>query len=473
MKNEAGQSPDRRGIRHSLAVLRRGLVNFIYRPFYWVYHHASGLRHWLTRRFTLAGLCALGGWFLAGVVGADIENTVTYQSFALLLALLVFAVTSSFFFRGQFSATRSLPRFGTAGQPLHYHVQVRNLTAHPHVGLTLLDDLADPRPKFDEWLTFQLAESRRVRPFRIMQSRKRSPFRLAKVKAAAVPPLPAQGAVSVPVELLPLRRGLLRFTGVTVARSDSLGLFRSFCRVRCPQTVLILPKRYPLPPIALPGQLKYQEGGVALAANIGCSEEFVSLRDYRHGDPLRHIHWRSWARTGKPIVKEFEDEFFVRHALVLDTFTDDPLSQVLEEAVSVAASFACSVLTQESLLDLLFIGNQSYCFTAGRGLGTADQMLEILASVQNCADKSFDALEHLVFNHLSAVSGCVCVLQQWDEPRRQFIRKLKALHVPVLVLVVVPPGGGISGAGGALVDAEGKLHILEAGKIGEGLAELK
>jgi uncharacterized protein (DUF58 family) len=172
-------------------------------------------------------------------------------------------------------------------------------------------------------------------------------------------------------------------------------------------------------------------------------------------------------------VKEFEDEFFVRHALVLDTFTDEPRGEVLEEAVSVAASFACTVITQESLLDLLFIGNRSYCFTAGRGLGTADQMLEILASVQNCADKPFADLEHLVFNHLPVVSGCVCVFQKWDETRRQFVAKLKALSVPVMVLIVVPAGGGISGAGGELVDAEGSLHVLEVGKIGEGLSKLK
>jgi uncharacterized protein (DUF58 family) len=285
--------------------------------------------------------------------------------------------------------------------------------------------------------------------------------------------LPAHGGGSVPVELLPLQRGLLRFEGVTVACPDPLGLFRSFSRASAPQTVLILPKRYPLPPIALPGQMRYQQGGVALAANVGCSEEFVSLREYRHGDPLRHIHWRTWAKIGKPIVKEFEDEFFMRHALVLDTFTDEPHSEVLEEAVSVAASFACTVLTQESLLDLLFVGNKSYCFTAGRGLGTADQMLEILASAQNCTDKPFAALEHLVFGHISAVSGCVCVLQKWDETRRKFIEKLKAMNVPATVLVVVPPGGGISGAGGAFVDAEGTLHVLEVGKIGEGLSKLK
>jgi uncharacterized protein (DUF58 family) len=465
------------GLVSSFFILRSSLVDspvkFIYKPIYWSYRYSSGLWHWAARRFTTAGLCVAGTWMVAGLMGVDIENTVTYQSFALLFAFLIFSLACSFFFRAKFSATRFLPRFGTVGQPLYYQVQLANSTAKRQAGLALLDDLADPRPPYDEWLAFELAKSRRIRPFRVSNRREGSPFRTAKVKAGAVPPLPARAAVSVPMELVPLRRGLLRFTGVTVGCADPLGLFRSFSRVSAPQSVLILPKRYPLPPVALPGQFKYQQGGVALAANVGCSEEFVSLRDYRHGDPLRHIHWRSWAKVGKPIVKEFEDEFFVRHALVLDTFTNEPHSELLEEAVSVAASFACTVLTQESLLDLLFVGNESYCFTAGRGLGTADQMLEILAAARNCAGKPFSALEHLVFGHISMVSGCICILQKWDEVRRKFIGKLKALNVPVMVLIIVPPGGGISGAGGTLKDAEGTLHVLEVGKIGEGLLKLK
>jgi len=447
-------------------------VKPIYKLVYWGYHWSSGLWYWATRRFTLAGLCVAGGWLAAGVMGVDIENTVTYQSFALLFGFLIFSIGCSFFFRARFSARRVLPRFGTAGQPLFYQVTLKNLTRRVQAGLTLLDDLADPRPGFQEWLAFKLAESRQIRPFRVSRQRQRSPFRRATIKPSPVPPVGINAEVSVRMELVPLRRGLLRFSGLTVGCADPLGLFRAFRQIPARQEVLILPKRYLLPPIALPGQMKYQEGGVALAASVGCSEEFVSLRDYRHGDPLRHIHWRSWAKTGKPIVKEFEDEFFVRHALVLDTFTDEPRSEVLEEAVSVAASFACTVLTQESLLDLLFVGNESYCFTAGRGLGTADQMLKILASAQNCADKPFAALEHLVFGHVTAVTGCICIFQKWDAPRREFIRKLKLLKVPVLVLVVVPPGGGINGAGGKLADAEGTLHVLEAGRIEEGLAKL-
>lgn len=448
-------------------------MSLIYKPFYWAYLVTSGSWYWARRRFTPAGLFVASGFVVAGAVGVDIENTVSYQSFVLLLGFLVFAFASSAFFRGKFSATRLLPRVGTAGQPLPYRVRVKNLTAKNQVGLTLLEDLSDPRPAFTDWLGVQLAESRRVRPFRVAQHRRQNPFRIASLKEAEIPPMPPQGEAEAHGEIHPLRRGVLHFTGVTIARSDALGLFRAFIKVRVAQTVLILPKRYPLPPIALPGALRYQEGGVALAANVGRSDEFVALREYRHGDPLRHIHWRSWAKIGKPIVKEYEDEFFMRHALVLDTFSEEPNSEVLEEAVSIAASFACTFMTQESLLDLLFVGNQTYCFTAGRGLAHADQMLEILASVKHCADKKFESLEHHVLNHVSGLSGCICVLLHWDEARRKLVEKLKALGVPLMVLVIVPPGGGISGAGGPLRDALGTLHVLEVGKIEEGLRQLK
>ncbi len=444
----------------------------IYLFFYFGYRATGGFWYWARRRFTTAGLAVAGGFFISGAIGVDIENTVTYQTFTLLLSFLIVGLASCFFFRARFSATRLLPRVGTAGQPLIYRVTIKNLTTKAQTGLLILENLADPRPSFEEWLAFQKAENRRVRPFRVSQPRRRNPFRLARLKGAEVPPLLAHGEAEASAEIFPLRRGVLRLTGMTLARTDPLGLFRAFVRISAQQTILILPRRYPLPPIALPGALRYQEGGVALAANVGRSEEFVSLREYRHGDPLRHIHWRSWAKAGKPIVKEFEDEFFVRHALVLDTFDEEPNSEILEEAVSVAASFACTVLTQESLLDLLFVGNQSYCFTAGRGLAHADQMLEILASVKNCAEKKFAALEQLVFNHVAIVSGCICVFQKWDAARKQFVDKLRALNVPLLVLVVVPAGRK-NLAAELLPEEPEYFHVLEIGKIEETLAKLK
>ena len=446
-------------------------MRLIYRLLYLFYRAGSSLWYWARRRFTPAGLCAAGGLLVAAAVGVDVQNNVIYQAFALLLASLICALGGSLFFRAKFSASRSLPRFGTAGRPLPYRIRVKNLTNGRQTGLTLLENFDDPRPPFDQWFQFQLAESKRLRPFQITDRRRNNPFRLVNPVQLDVPPLAPRAETEAVVKIVPLRRGILHFAGMTLTRTDPLGIFRAFSRITAPQSLLILPKRYWLPPIALPGTMKYQQGGVALAANIGRSEEFVSLRHYRRGDPVRHIHWRSWAKVGKPIVKEFEDEFFVRHALVLDTFTDEPHSEILEEAVSVAASFACTVLTQESLLDLLFVGADSYCVTAGRGLAHADQMLEILASVRACRDKPFATLEHLVLGHVSVVSGCICVFQKWDDARKELVNKLRVLRVPLRVFVIVPPGKSELDAGPLRSELD-TFHVLEVGKIEEQLAGL-
>jgi len=444
-----------------------------FRILYRCYRFASRRWHWAQRRFTRPGLAVMGAFILAVMLAPDTDHNLTYQALPLLLVLLVAAVCLSRLFKTPFAASRVLPRFGTAGCPLNYRVVVKNLSRRGQSGLSLLENLSDPWPSFQEWLAVQRAEQKVLRSFRFDGRRSLNPFKVAVAKEAPVPTMTPGQEVEVRVELTPLRRGMLRFTGVTLARPDPFGLFRALSTVPLPQTVLILPKRYLLPAVALPGAARYQEGGVALAAHVGQSEEYVALRDYRHGDPMRHIHWRSWARVGKPVVKEFEDEFFVRHALALDTFTDDAHSEVFEEAVSIAASFACSLPTQESLLDLLFVGPQSYCFTAGRGVAHVEQMLEVLASVQVCADQPFRALEHLVLGHVEMVSGCICVLVAWDEARRDCIRKLKALGVPVLVLVIVPPGGSRKLDPGPLSDEPDRFFVLEAGQIETGLAKLK
>jgi uncharacterized protein (DUF58 family) len=449
-------------------------LNIIWRAVYRFYRVMSWLLYWAQRRFTLTGWMVLTGLCCVTAFGAlDTETLSAYQAFPLLLLLLASAFAFSLFFRLKFSAVRFLPRFGTAGQPFIYRVRIRNLTAKTQEGLTLLENPADPRPSFEEWLARQLAEEKKVRSLRLSRPQQRyNPFRVATLENAPVPTIPPNGEVEAPIAVTPLRRGLFRFEGLTLARTDPFGLFRSFTRFRAPETMLILPKRYPLPPIVLPGATRFQQGGVALASNVGQSDEFVSLREYRRGDPIRRIHWRSWARIGKPIVREFEDEFFSRYALVLDTFSDEPYSEPFEEAVSVASSFACAIRTQESLLDLLFVGTQAYCFTSGRGLAHVDQMLEILASVRVCTDKPFETLETLALNHAESISGCICVFLAWDAARRRFVEKLKAIDVPVRVIVVLADKPKQPLDPGPMLNAVEQFHTLIAGQIEQGLARI-
>ena len=98
-------------------------------------------------------------------------------------------------------------------------------------------------------------------------------------------------------------------------------------------------------------------------------------------------------------------------------------------------------------------------------------MLEILASVRACGDKPFATLEQLVIDHVAVVSGCICIFQKWDGARKKFVEKLRALGVPVMVLVVTRPGEAKMDAG-PLRDEPENFHVLEIGKIGEQLANL-
>jgi len=444
---------------------------FLFLSFGCVYTVQSRLK----RRFTKAGLLVLAGLGASAVLGLDTDLTLAYQVFTFLLALLLISLVSSAFFRANLTVRRILPRYGSVGQPLPYRLQLRNTGSKTLRGLVLLEDLAETRPSLDEFLHTTVPREEIRNWFDRTLGYHRWCWLISKSEAAvvgepSVPALPKNGEAEVRRELIPARRGPVRFRGVTAARPDRFGLFNAFVRVPLAESVLILPKRYPLPPIPLPGSRTYQHGRVAMASSVGDSEEFVSLRDYRPGDPLRRIHWKSWARTGKPIVKEYQEEFFVRHALILDTFLRPEHGAVFEEAVSVATSFVCTLQTQESLLDLLFVGPEAYCVTAGRGLGQTEQLLETLASVPPCRDKPFRALSQLVIERCASLSGCVCILLAWDEDRRDFVRHLKRLGVPTVVFVLVDPSRPRDLTPDPAEEGAAWFHRLAVGKIAEGLA---
>jgi uncharacterized protein (DUF58 family) len=430
----------------------------------------SGLQHRLGRRLTPAGQLVAAALAAAAIIGPNTRLTVTYQAVTFLAALIVLAALGALRRPPALEIGRRLPRFATVGEPLVYRVLVRNPGPEPVRGLTLLEEFADPRPTFEEFRdTPEPEEAGRNRFDRAVGYPRWAWLvglnQRAGVAEAALPPVPAGGAGEAGPTLTPRRRGRVVFTAALVGRREPLGLARALRRVPASDTLLVLPRRYPLPPLALPGGRRYQPGGIALASSVGDSEEFVALRDYRPGDPLKRIHWRSWARTGRPVVREYQDEFFVRHALVLDTFAAAP-TPVFEEAVSVAASFACTVQTQESLLDLLFVGAAAYCVTAGRGVGHVDRLLEILAAVGPCRHRPFAALSRLVLERGAAVSGAIFVFLAWDDERRQLVGRLRAVGVPALVLVVADtPGPGPA--------PEAGVHRLQVGRIAEGLSALQ
>jgi len=397
---------------------------------------------WIRQRFTKAGMLVLGGLIAAGVFGIDTRQTLAYQLFALLLVLLLFGILSSWFFRIRLTAQRELSRFAMVDEPVDYYVLVANHSPRLQKELLLRENLLLHPPSFDTFLRVKEPGYEKRNRFDNYVGYPRWLWLMARSQGAdmgekKLPPLPpSQTGLAVKMTLLPKRRGYIVMKELIFACPDAFGLFYALYQLPLADKILVLPKCYPIGKIALMGSRKYQRGGVQLAMSVGDTEEFVSLREYRPGDPLRHIHWKSWAKLGKPVVKEFQDEFFVRHALILDTFTDEVMGEGFETAVSVAASFANAPRHQEVLLDLMFVGEQAYRFTSGRGLAASENLLEILAVVEPSTSQAFSQLSSLVMQHLLSLSGIICVLLDWDLTRQQFIQALKQAGIPLLVVIV-------------------------------------
>jgi uncharacterized protein (DUF58 family) len=88
-------------------------------------------------------------------------------------------------------------------------------------------------------------------------------------------------------------------------------------------------------------------------ARTGAGEEYLGVRDYRPGDPPRSVHWRSSARAGHLVVREYEEEVASRVAMVLaGADHGEPPDSSFETLVSAAASIAIYALQTGHPVDL-------------------------------------------------------------------------------------------------------------------------
>jgi len=427
------------------------------------------IQKWLFKRFTPGGIAILVCLLAAAVVGLDTKQTMAYQIFTFLLATLIIAITFSFYFRIKLKVERTLPRFATVGVKLSYRIALTNESKHPQIGLKFIEEITIKKISLINFKRIYLSAKKKVKSLSLIYFswlKAISYQKKAKTKVIDLPTLKAQNTVTIKGEITPNCRGRINLSGINILRPDPFNLFNAIKIIKLPQSILVLPKRYQLPSINLPGSRMSQSGSASLASSVGDSEEFIAVREYRPGDPFRKIHWKSWAKTGNPIIKEEQSEYFVRHTLILDNFQPQSQSAILEEAISVAASFACNLHTQESLLDLMFIGSKSFCFNSGRGLGSSEQMLEILAGVSACQDKTFDYLTAALELRLSILSGCICIFIAWDEAREKLIQRLQAAKIPLLILLIAKSEQQYQD-----LNLE-NLHVLPLGKIQESLMSI-
>jgi uncharacterized protein (DUF58 family) len=336
------------------------------------------------------------GLFCGVFIAWSIE-ILTFDLFIVLFCLGLFALLLNYAWRTRFDIQLSMPEKVAAGATVHGTARIRNtgrLTAY-EVGASF----------------FALPPG----------LREAAPERYIPVLA------PGESA-EWPIAIEAARRGSYPLPPLRAFTAFPLRLLRSGKSRQAAGNLLALPAFTPVEGIDLPVSRRYQPGGVAFAAHVGESPEYIGNREFRPGDSIRRIDMRAWGRTGAPVVREFQEEYFLRVALVLDTYLPrlrwprKTGGENLESAISLTAALVDALSRGEYLLDIFAAGPELYNFRTGRGVSHFDTVLEILACIGPCFTNPFDIITPALADELGHISTVLFVFLDWDHSRREMAR---------------------------------------------------
>lgn len=330
--------------------------------------------------------------FLVGAVSVDVRNTTGYVFFSVLFGLIVGSLV--------------------AGRRLRLH------------DVNVMVD-APRRVTVGEPITFTIGCSR----IPIERSAKRSPRHPVRVRGPFLPwdgawldeapaelLVPDSGAACAKMRAKFVARGLHHLDPFTAAAVAPAGLACGPRRSSDAVKVHVVPRVANVVRLPVTIAVRHQPGGVALASKSGEAMDLLGVRPYRPGDPVRDLHARSWARTGIPVVREYQQEYFTRVGVVLDTDVED--TDRLEAAIELAAGVIAHLSRGEALVDVLVVGDSVHELTLGRSLGTLDQALELLATVEKGPELRAAQLLARLEAYLDRLSTVVVIaLAQGDERR--------------------------------------------------------
>jgi uncharacterized protein (DUF58 family) len=258
---------------------------------------------------TVRGRCLLAAGFAAMACAAVLRERGVLRVGIFLVALPIVSYVMVSRTRYRLTCTRRLEPVRTnAGRPAHVVLRLENVSRLP-TGLMLAEDtvpyLLGGRPRF--------------------------------VLDRVLP----QRSVEVDYTVRSQLRGRYRIGPLTVRLTDPFGLCELTRGFTASDVLVVTPQVVALPQIRLGGD--WAGAGESRARSVATSgEDDAATREYRQGDDLRRIHWRSTARRGELMVRREEQPWQSRAVLMLDCrgsahHGDGPASS-LEWAISAAAS---------------------------------------------------------------------------------------------------------------------------------------
>jgi uncharacterized protein (DUF58 family) len=361
-------------------------------------------------RLTAPGRVLLVLTFMVGAFGLQVEATRVYVLFSLLAGLCVaMLVPIGLFTIGNVAVHVRCSRRVSVGEAQRFDVELVNTGRQAQHGLAVAGPFL---PSDGRW----------------------------QGEPPAVDELRPAASVSLTCTARFRRRGEHHLDPFQVAALLPLGLSHGRPLSGEPVRFLVVPAIAPVTRFALPLARRHQPGGVALASKTGESMDLLGIRPYRPGDPVRDLHARSWARLGMPIVREYQEEYFSRIGIVVDTDAIHAEPRRLEAVLSLAAGLVACLSRGEALIDLLVVGDELHALTLGRSLGFLDQALDLLACVQAGPGFSGARMTRLLAPHLERLSAVAFVGLSWDGERVLFAQALRDQGVACQSIVLLGPG---------------------------------
>ncbi|MDQ3736897.1 MAG: DUF58 domain-containing protein, partial [Actinomycetota bacterium] len=230
---------------------------------------------------------------------------------------------------------------------------------------------------------------------------------------------------------------------------DPFGLLSFIRRFVMRTEIVVYPEVFELESFPVQGW-SVEPGG--RSSFVGQGDEFSGLREYRWGDDRRHIHWKSVARTGELVVKEFAHNAPRRHAVILDLKAGIHVPEAeVEDAVSAAGSVLRHLALEGLPFRLLCTDKERAAITFGVGETAYWRAFDLLATVQAGGDvKLSDFLgEKLCEEREGLGEGVILVSRSLGEGLVRSVERLRAVGLSVVVVALaVHTYRGTGGHGG-------------------------
>ncbi|UKA51136.1 DUF58 domain-containing protein [Arthrobacter sp. FW305-123] len=144
------------------------------------------------------------------------------------------------------------------------------------------------------------------------------PSRFGEPPAFRFPARSASGGTSrYEYHLRSGKRGQFRIGPVTAEFSDPFGLSLRRHAIDDGDILTVTPAAVELPVTGLAGA-RGNDGVTATRIRANPSDDDIMTREYRHGDPMRRVHWAATARHGQLMVRQEESVTTPEATLIID-----------------------------------------------------------------------------------------------------------------------------------------------------------